>query len=174
MRLTLYFALPDVPSAEQTVQDLLLADIEIPRIHCVARRGSTLGQVPETNILQKADVMPVAGIGFAFGGMLGGTIGGLLILFPPAGSHLYLWTMPFAAAIGAALGACVSIMAGILAPNSLVAEFERSVARGNILLVVDVPYLRSLEIVGLVQLRHPGALLSEAQPESVISGLIRS
>jgi hypothetical protein len=174
MRQTLYFALPDVPSAEQTIRDLLLAHIEIPRIHCVARRGSTLGKLPETNILQKADVMPVAGIGFAFGGMLGGIVGGLLVLFPPAGSHLYLWTMPFAAAIGAALGAGVSTMAGILAPNSRIAAFERSAGRGNILLMAEVPYTRSLEIVDLVRLRHPAALLSEAEPESVVSGLVRS
>jgi hypothetical protein len=160
MNHTLYFALPDVPSAEQAIRDLLLARIEIPRIHCVARHGLPLGELPETNILQKADLVPVVGIGFAFGGLLGGITGGLLILFPPPGPHLYLWTLPLAAALGAALGACISGAAGILAPNSRIAAFERSISLGNILLMVEVPYARSLEIADLVQSRHPAALLS--------------
>jgi len=164
MRNTLYFALPDVPSAERAIRDLLDARIEIPRIHCVARRGMPLGELPETNILQKADVAPGAGLGFTYGAMLGGIIGGLLILFPPPGAHLYLWTMPIAAIAGAAVGACVSSVAGLVAPNSRIVTFERDFAHGNILLMVEVPYERSLEIVTLVQSRHSTVLPPEAVP----------
>ena len=171
---TLYFALPDVPSAEQTIQDLLLARVDIPSIHCVARRGSPLGEFPETNILQKADMMPVAGVGFAFGGMLGGIAGGLLVLFPPPASDFHLWTMPLAAIVGAALGVCVSAAAGLWAPNSRIAAFERDFSHGNILLMVEVPYARSLEIVELVRARHPAALLPELGLQTPASGLIRS
>lgn len=164
MRNTLYFALPDVSSAERAIRDLLEARIELPRIHCLARRGLPLGDLPETNILQKADVAPVAGIGFTYGAMLGGIVGGLVILFPPPGAHLYLWTIPIAATIGAMLGVGVSSVAGVFAPNSKIAAFERDFAHGDILLMVDVPYARSLEIVALVQSRHPTSLISEVQP----------
>ncbi len=171
---TLYFALPDVASAEQTIQDLLLARVDIPSIHCLARRGSPLGEFPETNILQKADMMPVAGVGFAFGGMLGGIVGGLLVLFPPPASDFHLWTMPLAAIVGAALGVCVSAVAGVWAPNSRIAAFERDFSHGNILLMVEVPYSRSLEIVELVRSRNPTAVLPQLGLQTPASGLIRS
>lgn len=171
---TLYFALPDVASAEQTIQDLLLARVDIPNIHCLARRGSPLGEFPETNILQKADMMPVAGVGFAFGGMLGGIVGGLLVLFPPPASDFHLWTMPLAAIVGAALGVCVSAVAGIWAPNSRIAAFERDFSHGNILLMVEVPYSRSLEIVELVRARNPTAVLPQLGLQTPASGLIQS
>ena len=171
---TLYFALPDVASAEQTIQDLILARVDISSIHCLARRGLPLGEFPETNILQKADLMPVAGVGFAFGGMLGGIVGSLLVLFPPPASDFHLWTMPFAAIVGAALGVCASAAAGVWAPNSRIAEFERDFSHGNILLMVEVPYARSLEIVELVRARHPAALLPELGLQAPASGLVHS
>ena len=171
---TLYFALPDVVSAEQTIQDLIQARVDIPSIHCLARRGLPLGEFPETNILQKADMMPVAGVGFAFGGMLGGTVGGLLILFPPPASDFHLWMLPFAAIVGAALGVCISAAAGVWAPNSRIAAFERDFSHGNILLTVEVPYSRSLEIVELVRARHPSALVPQLGLQTPASGLIQS
>lgn len=154
MKQTLYFALPDVASAEQVVRDLLSARIDSPSIRCVARRGSALDDLPESNVLQKADFVPLAGVGFTFGAMAGGIGGGLLILFPPPGVLLHLSTMPLAAVIGAAMGACISLAAGVFAPNSKIAAFERDVADGNILLMVEVPFARALEIAALVQSRQ--------------------
>ena len=157
LRHRLYFTLPDVTSAEQTIQDLLLARIEIPRIHCLARRGTPLGELPEANFLQKADVIQDAGIGIAFGGVLGATIGGLLMLFPPVGANLPIGTMPIGAILGAVFGVWASSVAGTTMSYSRITVFERGLARGNILLVVDVPFTRSREISDLVHLRHPAA-----------------
>ena len=44
MRRRLYFVLPDVASAEQTLHDLLLARIEVSHIHCLARRDLPMGE----------------------------------------------------------------------------------------------------------------------------------
>ena len=65
MRRRLYFVLPDVASAEQTLRDLLLARIEVGRIHCLARRDLPISELPETNFLQKTDVVHGAGTGIA-------------------------------------------------------------------------------------------------------------
>lgn len=46
MNRRLYFVLPDVQSAERTMDDLLLARIE-------ARRDLDLGKLPEATFLQK-------------------------------------------------------------------------------------------------------------------------
>ena len=51
----LYFILPDVASAEQTLRELLLASVEVSRIHCLGNRGMPLGDLPEANFLQKTD-----------------------------------------------------------------------------------------------------------------------
>lgn len=171
---TLYFALPDVASAEQTIQDLILARVDISGIHCLARRGLPLGELPESSILQKADMMPVAGAGFALGGLLGAIVGSLLVLFPPPASDFYFWTMPLAAIVGAALGAGASATAGMWEPNSRIDAFERDFSHGNILLMVEVPYARSLEIVELVRARHPAALLPELGLQAPASGLVHS
>lgn len=156
----LYFTLPDVTSAEQTIQDLLLARIEIPRIHCVARRGTPIGELPEANFLQKADVIQDSGIGLTFGGVLGAIVGGLLMLFPPAGANLQIVTMPIGAIVGAVFGVWAASMASSTVSYSRTAVFEQSLARGNILLVVDVPITRSREISDLVHLRYPAALFA--------------
>ena len=112
MRHTLYFTLPDVASAETTIRDLLLAQIEIPWIHCLARRGLPLGELPEANILQRADVMHGWGTGISFGGVLGAIVGGLMVLFPPFGTDLHIWTMPIVAVAGAVFGVWASSIAG--------------------------------------------------------------
>ena len=159
----LYFRLPDIPGAEQAIRDLLIARIAIPQIHCLARRGMPLGELPKANFLQKADVMQDAGAAMAFGGALGAIIGGLLVLFPPAGAILHGGTMPIAAVAGAVFGVWFSSATGIGVHNSTIAVLEQGDA-GNILLVVDVPYARSREISDLVHLRHPAALLEETAP----------
>lgn len=164
LRHRLYFTLPDVPSAEQTIRDLLLARIEIPRIHCLARRGTSLGKLPEANFLQKADAIQDAGIGIAVGAILGAIMGGLLVLFPPTGADLQIGTIPIGAIVGAVFGAWASSMAGTSMSYSRIAVFEQGLDRGNILLVVDVPFARSREISDLMHLRHPAALFKGTEP----------
>ncbi|HVY07770.1 MAG TPA: hypothetical protein VHB46_17470 [Burkholderiales bacterium] len=154
MNQTLYFALPDIASAEQVVHDLLGARIASPNIHCVASRGSSLDDLPESGVLQKAQFLPIAGVGLTYGAMLGWIVGGLMVLFPPPETHLYLATLPVGAIVGAAIGACISMTAGVLAPNSRIAALERAAAEGTILLTVDVPFSRALEIAALVQSRQ--------------------
>ncbi|HKB84406.1 MAG TPA: hypothetical protein VKD04_14535 [Burkholderiales bacterium] len=91
MRRRLYFLLPNVASAEQTLRDLLLARIEVSRTHCLARRGMRLGDLPEANFLQKTDVIHGAGTGVVLGGFLGVIGGALVVNFPPAGATLFPW-----------------------------------------------------------------------------------
>src|SRR5215831_13222123 len=52
MRRRLYFLLPDLGSAIQTANDLLLARVEDSAMHFLARRGMSLGQLREASYLQ--------------------------------------------------------------------------------------------------------------------------
>ncbi len=169
MRHRLCYILPDVASTEQTIRELLNAGIEIPQIHCVARPGLPLGELPEASFLQKADVMNKAGTGLVFGATLGAIVGGLLVLFPPVGADLQMGTMPITALVGAVFGAWASCLRGHALSDSATAAFEEGAAQGNILLMVDAPFTRSREISDLVQLRHPAALFDGNQPGMLAS-----
>ena len=164
MRRRLYFMLPDVASAERTMQDLLLARIEGRRIHCLARRDTLLGNLPEANFLQKTDVVHGAETGIAIGGIAGVAGGVLVMIFPPAGATLQLVTVLITGIVGAAFGMWVASMAGTAVPNSRLAAFAQDIERGKILMMVDVPFTRSQEIVDLVRRRHPEAVSGGTEP----------
>src|SRR5258708_32103501 len=68
MRRRLYFLLPDLGSAIQTANDLLLARIEDSHMHFLAKRGMSLGQLHEANALQKSDCVHGAELGFVLDG----------------------------------------------------------------------------------------------------------
>ncbi len=164
MRRRLYFILPDVPSAEQTVRDLLLAHIETRHIHCLAKRGTALGELPEAGILQKTDLVHGAEIGLAWGGLIGIVGGTLVVNFPPAGMSLQWVAVLLFAIGGAAFGAWAAAMAGASVPNSQLATFYSAIEAGAILLMVDVPFSRAEELRNLIQKRHPEAIPGGTEP----------
>jgi len=156
--------LPDVASAEQTPQDLLLARIEERRIHCLARRDTPLGNLPEANFLQKTDVVHAAETGIAIGGIAGVVGGVLVVIFPPAGTTLQPVTVLITGIIGAVFRMWIASMAGTAVPNSRLVAFAQDIERGKILMMVDVPFTRFREIVALVRRRHPEAVSGGTEP----------
>lgn len=164
MRRRLYFVLPDVPSAEQTLRDLLLARIEVGHIHCLAKRELPLGELPEANFLQKTDIVHGATSGLAIGGIAGVVAGILVVLFPPGGHALQLVTVLIAGIAGAAFGAWVASMAGTALPNSQLKKFQSAIDSGAVLMMVDVPFVRAGEIRDLVAQRHPEAISGGTEP----------
>ena len=82
MRRRLYFLLPDLASARQVMDDLLLARIEAHRVHVLAPRGFDLEDIPEASVLQKTDVVHGAQVGAMLGAGAGALGGILLVVFP--------------------------------------------------------------------------------------------
>ena len=164
MRRRLYFMLPDVESARKMLDDMLLARIEIGRIHFLARRGTLPPDLPEANALQKTDIVHGAQFGIAIGGVAG-TVGGLLVvLFPPEGMSLQLVTVLIAALFGALFGAWASSMAASAVPNSKLKAFHPAIEQGKVLMMVDVPMGRVQEITELAARRHPEAVSGGFEP----------
>lgn len=163
----LYFLLPDVESARNMLNEMLLARIEERRIHFLAKRGSLPPELPEANVLQKTDIVHGAQLGIVIGGVAG-TLGGLLVVFfPPGGVSLQLVTVLIAALLGALFGAWVSSMAASAVPNSQLVRFQDDIGRGKVLMMVDVPMRRIAEISELVRRRHPEAISSGFEPTVV-------
>ncbi|MGH8672506.1 MAG: DUF1269 domain-containing protein [Burkholderiales bacterium] len=164
MRRRLYFTAPDVESARQITNDLLLARIEDRHIHVLAKRGTPLAELHEASYLQKTDIVHGVGIGLAVGGVAGILAGLLAVLSPPEGVSLELVTILITALIGAAFGAWVSSMVAFSVPNSKLKAFEKDIERGQILIMVDAPSSRTQEIRELLGRRHPEATSGGMEP----------
>src|SRR6187431_2882161 len=107
MRLRMYVTLPDLNSARQLANDLLLARIEDRHMHFLARRGTDLGELHQASYLQKTDTMHGATVGFVIGGFVGICVGVALLYFPPAGVSVQMVAVLVAAIVGAILGTWV-------------------------------------------------------------------
>lgn len=157
MRRRLYFVLPDLGSAIQVANDLLLERIGDQHMHFLAKRGMSLGKLHEANYLQKSDFRHSMQIGFMLGGCAGFLVGVYIYMTPPAGVNLQLVTILIATVVGALFGAWAASMIGISTPNNALKRFEAEIGEGRVLLMVDVPKDRVAEMRGLVHRKYPEA-----------------
>ena len=157
MRRRLYFVLPDLGSAIQTANDLLLARVEDRHMHFLAKRGMSLGVLHEANYFQKSDLRHSMQVGFILGGCAGFLVGIYIYMTPPEGADLQLVTILIATVVGALFGAWAASMIGISTPNTALKRFEAEIGEGRVLLMVDVPKDRVEELQELVHRSHPEA-----------------
>mgnify|MGYP000179712958 FL=1 len=157
MKRRLYFVLPDLASAKQIVNDLLLARIEDRHMHFHAKDGVSLDGLHQANLFQTSDIVHGAESGLVVGGVAGVMAGIAVMLFPPTGVSMQLVTVLISAVLGSVFGVWVSSMIASSVPNSRLREYERDIEAGKILLMVDVPASRVGEIRDLFAMRHPEA-----------------
>jgi len=151
----IYFLVPSVASAKAIVDELLLARIEERHIHIVAREGTPLEDLPEAGVAQRSDLVPALQKGVAAGGLSGLLAGALAVTFPPAGLVLGGGALLGLTLFGVGFGAWMSGMVGIGLPSSRIEKFETAIARGELLMMIDVPRARVEEIEALVKRHHP-------------------
>jgi len=164
MRKRLYFMLPDIQSARQMLDEMLLVRIEERHIHFLAKRGTLPDDLPEASVLQKTDIVHGAEMGLVIGGVAG-TLGGVLVvLLPPGGVSLQLVTILITALLGALFGVWVSSMVGTQVPNSKHKAFHAEIERGKVLMMIDVPIGRLAAIRERVAQRHPEAVSGGIEP----------
>jgi hypothetical protein len=160
MKRRLYFLLPDVASATRTANDLLLARVEDRRMHFLAKRGTDLGELHEASYLIKTDIRRGAAMGVAFGLLAGAILGALIVNYPPADTRPPPGAAVIAMIVGALLGLWMGSMAAAAVPNSRLKGFGDEIARGKVLMIVDVPYEQVDRIRDIVAARHPEVVLS--------------
>ena len=157
MRRRLYFIMPDLASARQMMDDLLLARVEERHIHFLARRGTPMDGLNEANHLQKSDLVHGAQVGLALGALLGFILGGVLVMTLVTDNRWQIVTVLGAGLIGALFGAWVASMVGVAVPNSRLRQFTLAIDEGKLLLMADVPEHRVDEIRRLLNAQHPEA-----------------
>lgn len=164
MRRRLYFLLPDVNSAREMLDAMLLARIEERHIRFLAQRGTLPPELPEATVFQKTDIVHGAEMGMTIGAVAGILGGVLVVLFPPHGAPLQLVTILVTALVGALFGTWASSLAASAVPNSRLRPFQADIEGGKILMMVDVPLRRAGEINELVRCRHPSARPGGTEP----------
>jgi uncharacterized membrane protein YeaQ/YmgE (transglycosylase-associated protein family) len=164
MRRRLYFLLPNVARARQVVDELLLARVDDHHIHVMARDGVDLGDLPRANLLQRSDFVHGIEIGLSVGGVTGILAGLVAVAFPPGDIQLGGWTLLVTALAGAVIGAWVAGMIGTDIPNSQLKSFEEAVAKGQVLMLVDVPKEKVVNVTQMIKKHHPEADMHGVEP----------
>lgn len=157
MRRRLYFVLPNVETAESIEKELLVAKIDDPHIHFLAKDGVNLGRLHVANLLQRSDLLHGIGIGLVAGGLTGALAGVALSFYPDLGETIGMGGILILAVVCAMVGSWVSGMIAVSIPNSRLKRFQPAIDRGEVLLMVDVPVRRVKEIRDLVVSHHPEA-----------------
>lgn len=162
----LYFLVPDVESAKQIVDELLLARIEERNIHVVAKDHHALevAHLPEAGLFEESDFVPALERGLAVGGATGLLAGVAAVTFPPAGLVLGGGAILATSLLGAGLGAWVASMIGVSVPNTQLQKFHDALEQGQLLMLIDVPKDRTDEITELVRSHHPEAKIQGTEP----------
>lgn len=157
-----YFLVPDHATASSIVDELLLARIPEKHIHVLAREGTPLGNLPEAGLAQKTDLIPAIERGLGLGGATG-TLAGLVAIAVPGGAVVSAGAIVLSLALaGGAVGVWVSSMIGVSVNSRRLTPYEEAVARGDLLMMVDIPAQRVAEIEQMVSRLHP-----DARPEGV-------
>jgi hypothetical protein len=165
MRRRLYWILPDVASARQVVDDLLLARIEERHLHFVAREGTDMSGLHPANVLQTSDVVRAAELGLTIGIATGAASGALLALFFPLVGEAPQWGLVGALAIaGGLFGAWTASMIGASIPSQRLRRFQPRIDAGEILLMVDVPRGRMDDVEARLARLHPEARAQGVEP----------
>ena len=165
--------MPDLVAAETSEKRLLLAKVDDPHIHFLARDGVNMGRLHVANLLQRSDLLHGIGIGMIAGGITGALAGMVLSFYLQLGQSIGVGGIQVLAVVGAVIGAWVSGMIAVSIPNSRLRRFQPAIDRGEILLMADVPVRRVREIRELIMSHHPEVLARglEAQIPALLNGV---
>jgi hypothetical protein len=160
----LYFLLPDVRSARAIVDELLLKRVEWRHIHVIAGKDVALEELPQAGLAHSSDLLPALARGTAAGAVTGMLAGLVALAFPPVGLTIAGGAVVAITLAGAGFGAWMATMVGVDLPNTRLKRFEDAIAKGELLMMVDVPLGRVEEIEAVVKAHHPEADIRGVDP----------
>lgn len=155
MKRRLYYMLPDVSSARNILDELLLARIEERHMQFFSEEDMLPADMPKVNFFQKTDLIHGLEFGALIGGISGLIAGALFLLFPTDDVQLNIIALLLAGLGGSLFGSWMSGRAAVSIPNSRLSRFLPGIKQGQVLLIIDVPFYRVSEIENLIAGRHP-------------------
>ncbi|MGF6902764.1 DUF1269 domain-containing protein [Paraburkholderia sp. GAS348] len=160
----IYLLLPNVHSAQMTINELLLLRVEWRHIHVIANHNVALEDLPEATLAQRSDLLPALARGVAMGGLTGTLAGLVALAFPPAGLTIAGGAVVAITLCGAGFGAWTATMIGVDVPNTRLKRFEQAIEKGQLLMMVDVVKDRAEEIEEVIKLRRAEADIQGTDP----------
>lgn len=160
----IYFLLPDVATARNVVQELLLSHVEERHIHLVAHEDTPLEDLPRAGLAQTSDLIPSLEKGATIGGATGAIAGLVAVTVPAAGVILGGGAVLAFTVAGAGFGAWVSSMMGIDSPNSQIRRFQAAIDDGQILMLVDVAKGRVDEVEEIIRGHYDNVTVEGTEP----------
>lgn len=158
MNRRLYFMLPNVDSAHVMMNELLLARVSANRIHFLAKPGTPMGDLPETVVSERTDLIEGWEIGTGLGA-LAGLAAGLAAIAVPTWWYTkpipILATVLICTVVGLLAGGVWTAIVATNIPNTQLKRFENRIAKGQVLMIVIAPFQRVQEIRDLVAAKHP-------------------
>lgn len=159
----LFVLLPTEDSCRAVVAELEESKISESHLHVIAGLTHDLKDLPEANIWQRTELAHGIEWGVGLGGVAG-LLGGLLVVaFPPAGVVLGAGALLAGTAAGAGFGALVTALLGSQEHNHDLDTFQRALAAGQLLLMVDVPRQREQEVRETILKHHPEAKIGSVK-----------
>ena len=158
MREQLKFLLPDINTANQASEALLLARIDNKNICFLAKPGTNLGKLQAANTLDSTNVINEGERGLLIGASIG-LLAGLIthFYFPGIPQSLHIHWMVLVGALmvlGAALSAIGAAVFGVNFFNDDLQNYKKRIEDGAILMIVSAPFQRSNEITKIVSKLH--------------------
>lgn len=158
----IYFLVPDIETSRTIVNELKEAGLEEKYIHIVAADDVPLKELPEASLLQKSDFLAAVERGIPLGAAAG-LLAGLVTLVVPGGVAMGGGALLATMAAGAGVGTWLGSMVALDIPNSRHREFQEAIEKGELLMLIDAPKERVLEIENLVLAHHPNAELERVE-----------
>ena len=158
MRRHLKFLLPDIKTANQASEALLLARIDNKNISFLARPGTDLGKLQAASTLESTNLINEGEKGILIGASIG-LIAGLITHFYfsiiPDSLHIH-WMVLVAIfmVIGAAFSSIGAAVFGVNFFNNDLKNYKKRIDDGAILMFVSAPFQRSNEISKIVSKLH--------------------
>jgi hypothetical protein len=161
-----YVLLPTEESCRLVVEELEASNIPESHLHVTAGLTHDLKDLPAASIWQRTELAHGIEWGIGLGGVAG-LLGGLLgIAFPPAGIVLGGGALLVGAVAGAGFGALVTALIGSQEHSHKLDRFQRALAAGQILLMVDVHRKREEEVKATIRKHHPEAEIGSVSRSS--------
>ena len=157
----LCFLAPNVAHAQQVVRNFIDNDIPEKHIYVLANHDVELQGLPDAGP-ESNDFIEAYERGIAGGGVGGLFIGLLALAFPPAGLVVGGGAVLLIGILGASVGGLMSGLAGASFSSSRLSGFEDAIAKGQILIMADVPRDR---------VAHYERLIREADPDTEVIGI---
>ena len=159
---TIYFMVPDKKTTQKIVAEIRAQDIGEQNIHVLAKRGTSLKNLPEASFMQKTDFIPAIERGLILGGMVGLVAGVFTQLFSDITVSPILFMGLFIA--GAGIGFLAGGLIGLSAGNSRLKQFETAIGKGEFLVLLDIPKEQIDKISKAITQHHPSVDFKGTEP----------